>query len=89
MHEHGLPALRIRTPDQEWTAGEGEPAATLRGGSLEVFRALTGRRTVRQVGELSWSTSATSWLPAFTWGPFVPPTRIVESATPATQAQGR
>lgn len=89
LHGHGLPALRVRTPDREWTAGEGEPAATLGGGSLEVFRALTGRRTVRQIGELSWSTPPASWLPAFTWGPFTPPTRAVEEAAPTPMGPDR
>ncbi|MEW2065186.1 MULTISPECIES: maleylpyruvate isomerase family mycothiol-dependent enzyme [unclassified Streptomyces] len=86
LNGHGLPALRIRTPDREWTAGQGEPAVTLRGESLDVFRALTGRRTVRQIGELSWSASPASWLPAFTWGPFTPPTDAVEEAAPVASA---
>ncbi|MFI8199859.1 maleylpyruvate isomerase family mycothiol-dependent enzyme [Streptomyces sp. NPDC085942] len=89
LHERGLPTLRVRTPDREWTAGEGEPAATLCGGSLDVFRSLTGRRTVRQIAELYWSTSPASWLPAFTWGPFTPPTRAVEEAGPAPMEPDR
>ncbi|MFJ6805557.1 maleylpyruvate isomerase family mycothiol-dependent enzyme [Streptomyces anulatus] len=84
----GLPALRVRTPDRVWTAGAGEPAATLRGGSMEVFRALTGRRTVQQIGELSWSAPSDRWLPAFTWGPFTPPTRTVEEAVSSAPAPG-
>ncbi|MFF0568756.1 maleylpyruvate isomerase family mycothiol-dependent enzyme [Streptomyces sp. NPDC004041] len=86
LYGHGLPALRVRTPDREWTAGQGEPAVTLRGESLEVFRALTGRRTVRQIGELSWSASPARWLPAFTWGPFTPATHTVEEAAPLASA---
>ncbi|MFI7139286.1 maleylpyruvate isomerase family mycothiol-dependent enzyme [Streptomyces massasporeus] len=88
LHEHGLPALRIQTPDRAWTAGESEPAATLRGESSEIFRALTGRRTARQIGELSWSASSAVWLPAFTWGPFTPPTHPVEEAVPTGPAVG-
>ncbi|MFG3410264.1 maleylpyruvate isomerase family mycothiol-dependent enzyme [Streptomyces sp. NPDC048142] len=83
---HGLPALRVHTPDRVWTAGEGEPAVTLRGESPDIFRALTGRRTLRQIGEMSWSTSPAPWLPAFTWGPFTPPTHPVEEAAPAGPA---
>lgn len=85
LNGHGLPAVRVRTPDRVWTAGEGEPAATLGGGSMEIFRALTGRRTVRQIGELSWSAPSDRWLPAFTWGPFTPPTHIVEEAAPSVR----
>ncbi|MFJ9431934.1 maleylpyruvate isomerase family mycothiol-dependent enzyme [Streptomyces sp. NPDC101490] len=77
---HGLSALRVETPDRVWTAGQGEPAVTLSGESPEIFRALTGRRTVRQLGELSWSAAPASWLPAFTWGPFAPPPHPVEGA---------
>lgn len=83
LHEHGLPALHVQTPDRVWTAGKGEPAATLGGGSREIFRALTGRRTARQIGELSWSAPSATWLPAFTWGPFTPPPHPVEAAAPA------
>ncbi|MDX3385235.1 maleylpyruvate isomerase family mycothiol-dependent enzyme [Streptomyces niveiscabiei] len=80
LHEHSLPALCVQTPDRVWTVGEGEPAATLSGESMDIFRALTGRRTVRQIGELSWSTEPDRWLPAFTWGPFTLPTHLVEEA---------
>ncbi|WP_367572246.1 maleylpyruvate isomerase N-terminal domain-containing protein [Streptomyces globisporus] len=85
----GLPALRVRTPDRKWAAGEDEAAATLSAGSLEVFRALTGRRTVHQIAELSWSTSPASWLPAFTWGPFTPPTSTIEESAPTPMGLDR
>ncbi|WP_217231697.1 maleylpyruvate isomerase family mycothiol-dependent enzyme [Streptomyces anulatus] len=88
LNGHGLPALGVRTPDRVWTAGEGEPAATLSGGSREIFRALTGRRTVLQIGELTWSAPPDRWLPAFTWGPFTPPTSTVEEAALSGPAAG-
>ncbi|MFE0704559.1 maleylpyruvate isomerase family mycothiol-dependent enzyme [Streptomyces sp. NPDC058872] len=79
--EHGLPALRIETPDGSWTIGEGGAAATMGGRSLDVFRSLTGRRTLVQIGELAWSTPPEPWRPAFAWGPFTPPPRPAENLT--------
>ncbi|NML51004.1 maleylpyruvate isomerase family mycothiol-dependent enzyme [Streptomyces sp. R302] len=76
--EHKLPALRIATPGGTWSVGTGEAAATVRGGSLDVFRSLTGRRTFAQVSELSWSAPPETWWPAFAWGPFVPPEHPTE-----------
>ncbi|MEU5314777.1 maleylpyruvate isomerase family mycothiol-dependent enzyme [Streptomyces sp. NPDC021562] len=75
-----LPTLRIKTPGHAWLIGDGTPAATVRGESLEVFRSLTGRRTLAQIRELSWSADPASWLPAFAWGPFTPPAEQVESS---------
>lgn len=75
---HDLPALRIETPEREWLAGSGEPAGTVRAGSLDLFRSLTGRRTTSQIRELSWSDAPDAWLPAFVWGPFAPPENRVE-----------
>ncbi|MER6288505.1 maleylpyruvate isomerase family mycothiol-dependent enzyme [Streptomyces sviceus] len=80
VNAHRFPPLRIMTPDHIWLIGEGAPAATVRGESLEVFRSLTGRRTLAQIRELSWSTEPESWLPAFAWGPFTPPSEQIESS---------
>ncbi|MFE0640959.1 maleylpyruvate isomerase family mycothiol-dependent enzyme [Streptomyces sp. NPDC058877] len=79
--EHGLPALHVETPDGSWTIGEGEATATMGGGSLDVFRSLTGRRTLVQIGELAWSAPPEPWRPAFTWGPFTPPPHPTENLT--------
>jgi uncharacterized protein (TIGR03083 family) len=80
VNAHHLPTLRIETAGHAWTAGEGSPGATVRGASLEVFRSLTGRRTLAQIRELSWSAAPEPWLPAFTWGPFTPPSQHVEDS---------
>lgn len=85
VNAHRLPALRIETPDQRWLVGAGDPAATVRGESLEVFRSLTGRRTIPQIRGLSWSSAPESWLPAFTWGPFTPPTQPIEASAGAVE----
>jgi uncharacterized protein (TIGR03083 family) len=78
---HGLPALQIETSGAQWVAGSGEPEATVYGERHDLFRSLTGRRTLAQIGELSWTGPAEQWSPAFTWGPFRPPVKPSESAT--------
>ncbi|WP_344325419.1 maleylpyruvate isomerase family mycothiol-dependent enzyme [Kitasatospora putterlickiae] len=75
----GLPALRIETPERSWVVGEGDPAATVRGAAVDVFRSLTGRRTRPQIEDLEWSGGpAGRWAEAFAWGPFAPPPAEVE-----------
>lgn len=69
----GLPALRLQTPAGSWTAGDGEPAAVVRGSVTDMYRSLAGRRTVQQIRQLDWSAEPERWIPAFTWGPFIPP----------------
>ncbi|MFD4657131.1 maleylpyruvate isomerase family mycothiol-dependent enzyme [Kitasatospora sp. NPDC058444] len=76
----GLPALRIEAPGAEWQAGDGEPAAVVRGHRHDLLRSLTGRRSLGQIAELDWSAEPEAWLPAFTWGPFRPPAQLVEAA---------
>ncbi|MGW3075595.1 maleylpyruvate isomerase family mycothiol-dependent enzyme [Kitasatospora sp. NPDC001132] len=80
VRTQGLPALRIEAPGAEWLAGDGEPAAVLRGHRHDLLRSLTGRRSLDQIAELAWSDAPQAWLPAFTWGPFRPPARPVETA---------
>lgn len=74
----GLEALRIETDGAQWTVGWGSPAATLSANRFDLYRSLAGRRTHRQISELSWSAPAQRWLPAFTWGPFHPPAQPTE-----------
>jgi uncharacterized protein (TIGR03083 family) len=70
----GLPALRIRSAEgEEWTAGEGRPAASVTAPAHDLHRALAGRRSLRQLAALDWSQPPGPWLPAFSWGPFAPP----------------
>lgn len=78
VYAHGLPALHIETEGAQWVAGWGRPAATVRAHRLDLFRTLAGRRTHRQIAELEWNAAADPWLPAFTWGPFDPPTQPTE-----------
>lgn len=74
----GLPALRIETEDFSRIIGKGRPEAVLRGGRVEVYRSLVGRRTEDQIAALDWSVDPQPWLPAFAWGPFTPPVERVE-----------
>jgi uncharacterized protein (TIGR03083 family) len=47
-------ALRIRSGNQEWELGEGEPGATVSVEPFELFRALAGRRSITQVAQWKW-----------------------------------
>jgi uncharacterized protein (TIGR03083 family) len=78
-----LPALRIVSPGAQWVAGAGTPEVTLEGDRHDLFRTLTGRRTMRQIASLSWSASPDPWLPAFEWGLFTPPDRRTEDVVGA------
>jgi len=74
----GLPTVRIETEGLCRNVGRGEPEAVVRGGPMQLFRSLVGRRTLRQIAALDWSGDPRPWLPAFTWGPFTPPAESVE-----------
>jgi uncharacterized protein (TIGR03083 family) len=70
----GLRALRVRsTGGSEWTAGYGRATASLTAPAHDLYRALAGRRSPAQLAVLDWSEAPEPWLPAFTWGPFTPP----------------
>ncbi|MBV9411661.1 MAG: maleylpyruvate isomerase family mycothiol-dependent enzyme [Acidimicrobiia bacterium] len=66
----GLPALRVKAGDAEWVVGDGDPAASVEGSPFELFRAMTGRRSERQVRGLQWDGDADLFIPAFEFGPF-------------------
>jgi uncharacterized protein (TIGR03083 family) len=73
----GLPGLLLRTGDDEWAVG-GEPSATVTAPGYDLYRSLTGRRTHGQIAALGWSSPPDPWRPAFSWGPFSPPSAPVE-----------
>jgi uncharacterized protein (TIGR03083 family) len=50
----GMPALRLRYDGKERICGQSEPAVTLSGDRYELLRALTGRRSRRQIEALDW-----------------------------------
>jgi uncharacterized protein (TIGR03083 family) len=47
-----------------------EPAMTLVAPPFDLFRALTGRRSVAQIVKLDWPVDPAPYLPAFQFGPF-------------------
>ena len=61
----GLPGVVVTDGENEWRAGEGEPAATVRGDGFELFRALTGRRTPDEIERLEWTGDPTPFVPVF------------------------
>ncbi|MBV9662372.1 MAG: maleylpyruvate isomerase family mycothiol-dependent enzyme [Actinobacteria bacterium] len=46
--------LRIRSGNQEWELGAGEPGATVTADPFELYRALAGRRSPQQVAQWKW-----------------------------------
>jgi uncharacterized protein (TIGR03083 family) len=65
-----LPALRIVTEDIDKSIGEGEPAASLRTSTFELWRLLHGRRSREQVRALNWDVDPKPWFDAlFLFGP--------------------
>ena len=67
---HGT-ALRVRAGDGP-AFGDPEAAVGLTGEPFELLRAMTGRRSVAQLREMSWQGDGDAVLPAFTYGPFRP-----------------
>jgi uncharacterized protein (TIGR03083 family) len=59
----GIPALRLRYDGKERVAGQSEPAATLTGDRYELMRALTGRRSRRQIESLDWGGDREPYVP--------------------------
>jgi hypothetical protein len=71
----GGPALRLRTGEREWVVGDGVPAATVTAPSFELFRALSGRRSLDQIREFSWEGDPQPFLAVFS--PFRPPREAI------------
>jgi uncharacterized protein (TIGR03083 family) len=80
VQARGLPPLRFEISAADWSGGAGGSVATVRAQPYDMYRSATGRRSHRQISELSWNVPADPWLPAFAWGPFNPPAHAVEDA---------
>ena len=50
----GIPPLRFDVGDKSYTAGEGEPGATVHASRFELFRAMSGRRNPDQIRAYRW-----------------------------------
>jgi uncharacterized protein (TIGR03083 family) len=59
----GLPALRLQTEIGVWTAGEGEPAVSVHCSDFELVRALSGRRSLRQIAGFRWEGDSNPYVP--------------------------
>jgi hypothetical protein len=56
-----------------------DPVAVVEAPPFELFRALSGRRSVRQIETFDWSVDPSDYVVAFRYGPFVPsPADLVE-----------
>jgi uncharacterized protein (TIGR03083 family) len=68
--EHGLPPVEVRAGTATWMPDGTEAVGTLDGSAFELFRAFTGRRSVGQIRQLTWSVDPEPYLAAFEFGPF-------------------
>lgn len=60
-----LPPLRIDVGDKSYTAGGGEPGATVRASRFEFFRAMSGRRNPDQIRAYEWDGDPEPYIPMF------------------------
>jgi MDMPI C-terminal domain len=65
------PALRLRAGTTEWVVGDGPPVATVTAPAFELFRALSGRRSIDQIRAFEWEGDRDTFLDIFS--PFEPP----------------
>ena len=77
LHQSGRPALRLRTRDHEWVEGSGPPAAELTADPFELFRTLSGRRSLDQVRALAWDGDPEPYLNLLAPYP-MPPSPLIE-----------
>jgi uncharacterized protein (TIGR03083 family) len=59
----GIQALRLRYDGKERMCGTTDPGATLTGERFELFRALAGRRSRRQIEAMDWEGNPEPYLP--------------------------
>ena len=67
----GGPALRIRAGAREWVVGDGIPQATVTAPAFELFRALSGRRSLEQIRAFDWDGDPEPYMKVFS--PFEAP----------------
>jgi uncharacterized protein (TIGR03083 family) len=77
LRQSGRPALRLRTSEREWVEGSGPPAAELTADTFELFRALSGRRSLDQVRALAWDGDPEPYLNLLAPYP-MPPSALIE-----------
>jgi hypothetical protein len=62
LAELGLPPLVLTDGSSTWQLGDGEAAATLQADRHELFRIISGRRSVTSVLDCSWRGDPTPYL---------------------------
>jgi hypothetical protein len=64
LRQAGIPAVRLSAADSDFTtvAGAGEPQASLEAPEFELFRALSGRRSRRQIASYTWTGDPDAYL---------------------------
>jgi uncharacterized protein (TIGR03083 family) len=75
LSSRDAPALRVLTTQgDDLVAGKGEPVASVRADRFDLFRALTGRRSLDQVFEFDWQGDFNAHRESLEagWGPFTP-----------------
>ncbi len=65
LQSEGKGVLAIEAPGKRWVAGGDEPAATLRTDRFELFRALSGRRSLDQLRSYDWDGDPEPFLHCF------------------------
>jgi uncharacterized protein (TIGR03083 family) len=61
----GMPALRLAYGRKERVVGDGAPAATVEAERYELYRAIAGRRSRRQIRSFRWTGDPEPYLPVF------------------------
>ena len=62
LDQAGRPAVRLRVGKREWVEGSGRPAVAVTAEPFELFRAISGRRSVDQVRALAWDSDPEPFL---------------------------
>lgn len=72
LAERTLPALRLSDGERHWDLGPGAPRVGLTASRLELFRAVTGRRSAAQIRACAWDGDPEVYLPVISPYPLPP-----------------
>jgi len=81
LKDAGIPPLAIAATDTDFafTAGVGEPVASVRANEFELFRALSGRRSRTQVAGYEWDGDPSPYLDRFNIFGVLPDDDVVDA----------
>ena len=77
LRESGTGAMEIVAGSERHVVGGDEPIATVTAAPFEILRALSGRRSLRQIGDLEWTGDVDRLAPALSRYP-LPTTDITD-----------